>query len=164
MGSLWQQAGRGGRGTRASVALFIALDSPLDQALVANPASLLRREVEAAILDPHNPHILRGHLAAAAHELPLVRQAFPSWMRSILTEIYLRRTCSCQEILRMETPGQAAAALGAMPPPRPLPVRVREGDNDDRAARRRHEVMMMVIMVMTVMTTMVMTCRPMSAK
>jgi ATP-dependent helicase YprA (DUF1998 family) len=106
MGSLWQQAGRGGRGTRASVALFIALDSPLDQALVANPASLLRREVEAAILDPHNPHILRGHLAAAAHELPLVRQAFPSWMRSILTEIYLCRTCSCQYILRMAAPGQ----------------------------------------------------------
>jgi serine/threonine protein kinase len=35
-----------------------------------------------------------------------VRQAFPSMMRSILTDIYLCRTCSCQEILRMETPGQ----------------------------------------------------------
>jgi hypothetical protein len=31
MGSLWQQAGRGGRGTRPSIAIFIALDSPLDQ-------------------------------------------------------------------------------------------------------------------------------------
>eukprot|EP01047_Picozoa_sp_COSAG01_P006649 COSAG01_NODE_243_length_20572_cov_24.956137_21_plen_209_part_00 len=38
-----------------------------------------------------------------------VRQAFPSWMRSILTEIYLCRTCSCHEILRMETPGQATS-------------------------------------------------------
>eukprot|EP01049_Picozoa_sp_SAG25_P000488 SAG25_NODE_17_length_24192_cov_70.399452_18_plen_53_part_00 len=28
-----------------------------------------------------------------------VRQAFPSMMRSILTDIYLCRTCSCQEIL-----------------------------------------------------------------
>eukprot|EP01047_Picozoa_sp_COSAG01_P069796 COSAG01_NODE_10420_length_2170_cov_4.053114_1_plen_409_part_00 len=39
--------------------------------------------------------------------VPIVRQAFPSWRRSILTDIYLCRTCSCQEILRMETPGQA---------------------------------------------------------
>ena len=45
MGSLWQQAGRGGRGTRPSVAIFIALDSPLDQALIQNPSKLLQREV-----------------------------------------------------------------------------------------------------------------------
>eukprot|EP01047_Picozoa_sp_COSAG01_P075163 COSAG01_NODE_12791_length_1685_cov_1.468474_1_plen_127_part_00 len=39
--------------------------------------------------------------------------AFSCWMRSILTDIYLGRTCSCQEILRMETPpGQEAAARG----------------------------------------------------
>jgi hypothetical protein len=42
-----------------------------------------------------------------------VRQAFPSWMRPILTEIYLWRTCSCHEIMRMETPGQVA--LGSEP-------------------------------------------------
>ena len=48
----------------------------------------------------------------AACELWRVRQAFPSWMRSISTDIYLCRTCSCQEMLRMETPGQEAAARG----------------------------------------------------
>jgi hypothetical protein len=37
----------------------------------------------------------------------IVRQAFPSWMRSILTEMYLCRTCSCHEISRTQTPGQA---------------------------------------------------------
>ena len=78
MGSLWQQAGRGGRGTRPSVALFIALDSPLDQALVCAPQTMLNREVEAAIVDPHNPHILKHHLAAAAHELPLQRRRPPA--------------------------------------------------------------------------------------
>ena len=71
MQSLWQQAGRAGRGTRPSVAIFIALDSPLDQELVANPASLLRREMEAAIVDPYNLWIVKDHLLAAAHELPL---------------------------------------------------------------------------------------------
>jgi hypothetical protein len=33
-------------------------------------------------------------------------QAFPSLMRSILTEIHLCQPCSCPEILRVKTPGQ----------------------------------------------------------
>lgn len=82
MGSLWQQAGRGGRGTRPSVAIFIALDSPLDQALIQNPAKLLQREVEAAIVDPYNLHILKDHLCAAAHELPLQLPKGPSSLQS----------------------------------------------------------------------------------
>ena len=32
-------------------------------------------------------------------------RAFPSCMRSILTEIYLCRACPCHELSRMETPG-----------------------------------------------------------
>jgi hypothetical protein len=36
----------------------------------------------------------------------VVRQTFPSLMRSTLAEIYRCRTCSCQEIFRVETPGQ----------------------------------------------------------
>jgi hypothetical protein len=35
---------------------------------------------------------------------------FSSWNRSILTEIYLCHACSCQEILRTKTAGQAEAA------------------------------------------------------
>ena len=37
-----------------------------------------------------------------------VSRPFPSWNRSILTEIYLCHACSCQEILRMEMTGQGA--------------------------------------------------------
>jgi hypothetical protein len=36
-----------------------------------------------------------------------VSRACPSYTWSILTEIHLRHTCSCHEILRMETPGAA---------------------------------------------------------
>jgi|EP01049_Picozoa_sp_SAG25_P011007 hypothetical protein len=36
-----------------------------------------------------------------------VSRPFPSWNRSILTEISLCHACSCQEILRTETAGQA---------------------------------------------------------
>jgi hypothetical protein len=38
----------------------------------------------------------------------VVSRPFPSWNRCILTEIYLCHACSCQEILRAETAGQAA--------------------------------------------------------
>jgi hypothetical protein len=43
-----------------------------------------------------------------------VRRAFPSWNRSILTEIYLCHACSCHEILRMEMPGQVSMAVEAL--------------------------------------------------
>jgi carboxylesterase type B len=38
-----------------------------------------------------------------------VSRPFPSWNRSILTEIYLCHACSCQKILRTETAGQVQA-------------------------------------------------------
>jgi hypothetical protein len=38
-----------------------------------------------------------------------VSRPFPSWNRSISTEIYLCHACSCQEILRTETAGQVLA-------------------------------------------------------
>eukprot|EP01047_Picozoa_sp_COSAG01_P045138 COSAG01_NODE_4135_length_5315_cov_134.343750_5_plen_114_part_00 len=37
-----------------------------------------------------------------------VSRPFPSWNRSILTEIYLCHACSGQEILRTETAGQVS--------------------------------------------------------
>ena len=43
-----------------------------------------------------------------------VRQAFPSMMRSIVTEIYLCRTCSRQEILRMEMARQVSQPLALL--------------------------------------------------
>ena len=51
--------------------------------------------------------------AAGAHDivwanLSFVSRPFPSWNRSILTEIYLCHACSGQEILRTETAGQVS--------------------------------------------------------
>jgi hypothetical protein len=42
----------------------------------------------------------------SVHGAVSVSRPFPSWNRSILTEIYLCHACSCQEILRTETAGQ----------------------------------------------------------
>jgi DEAD/DEAH box helicase domain-containing protein len=71
--SLWQQAGRAGRGTRHALSVLIALDNPLDQYYMRHPRDLFGRPHEHALIDPANPHILQQHLPCAAHEIPLSR-------------------------------------------------------------------------------------------
>ncbi|MGQ0722025.1 MAG: DEAD/DEAH box helicase [Candidatus Eiseniibacteriota bacterium] len=69
--SLWQQAGRAGRGREESVTFFVAYNDPIDQYLVRHPEYLFAQSPESAVIDPENPWILSGHLQCAAFELPL---------------------------------------------------------------------------------------------
>jgi len=69
--SFWQQAGRAGRAGSGALVVFIARDDPLDTYLVHHSAALLGTAVEATVLDPTNPYVLRSQLACAAAELPL---------------------------------------------------------------------------------------------
>jgi DEAD/DEAH box helicase domain-containing protein len=69
--SLWQQAGRAGRGGQEALAVLVARDDPLDTYLVHHPEALFGKPVEATVFDPGNPYVLWSHLCAAASELPL---------------------------------------------------------------------------------------------
>ncbi len=68
--SVRQQAGRAGRGLEESLAMMVAFPNPLDQYFIQHPDRFFGRPMEEALLNPSNPHILRGHLQAAGAELP----------------------------------------------------------------------------------------------
>jgi DEAD/DEAH box helicase domain-containing protein len=63
----WGRAGRRGHG----LAVLVASEDALDQYFMREPETLLRRRVEAAILDHENERVLDGHVRAAAFEAPL---------------------------------------------------------------------------------------------
>jgi len=69
--SMWQQAGRAGRGRRASVAFLVASSSPLDQYIATHPVYLFGRSPEHALINPDNLSLLVRHVSCALAELPL---------------------------------------------------------------------------------------------
>jgi DEAD/DEAH box helicase domain-containing protein len=96
--SLWQQAGRAGRGGQQALAVLIARDDPLDTYLVHHPEALFGKPVEATVFDPENPYVLWGHLCAAASELPLREKDMdlfgagaPALVTELATSGWLRR-------------------------------------------------------------------------
>jgi DEAD/DEAH box helicase domain-containing protein len=68
LASMWQQAGRAGRGDVPALVVFVAREDPLDSYLVHHPEAVFGRPVEVAITNPTNPYLLRPHLACAAAE------------------------------------------------------------------------------------------------
>jgi len=69
--SMWQQAGRAGRGTEESVVFLVAQNAPVDQYLMQNTRYLFEQSPENAVTDPDNVYVALGHLRTAVHELPL---------------------------------------------------------------------------------------------
>ena len=66
----WQQAGRAGRATDASLAALLTSANPLDQFLAKHPDYFFGRSPEQALVNPDNLLILLGHIRCAAFELP----------------------------------------------------------------------------------------------
>ena len=69
--STWQRAGRAGRRTESSCAVFVASSAPLDQFIVQHPDYFFGRSPEHAHIQPDNLEILVNHLKCAAFELPI---------------------------------------------------------------------------------------------
>lgn len=69
--SFWQQAGRAGRGDLPALVIFVGLNAPIDQYLLKYQDYLFGKNPEAAVIDSGNPHIILGHLRAAAYEAAL---------------------------------------------------------------------------------------------
>jgi DEAD/DEAH box helicase domain-containing protein len=69
--SVWQQAGRAGRGVDPALVTLVGFENPLDQYFMGHPEEFFSRPHEHAIIDLKNKHILIGHLLCAAAELPL---------------------------------------------------------------------------------------------
>ncbi len=69
--STWQRAGRAGRRSGSSCAVFVASSAPLDQFIVQHPEYFFANSPEHAHIQPDNLEILVNHLKCAAFELPL---------------------------------------------------------------------------------------------
>ncbi|MGD9082285.1 MAG: DEAD/DEAH box helicase, partial [Desulfobacterales bacterium] len=67
----WQRGGRVGRSGQDSALILIAGEDALDQYFMRHPKEFIKREPEAAVVNPYNPDILSKHLVCAASELPL---------------------------------------------------------------------------------------------
>jgi DEAD/DEAH box helicase domain-containing protein len=90
--SLRQQWGRAGR-REHGLAVLIASEDALDQYFMRQPETLLRRRVEAAILDHENTRVLDGHVRAAAFEAPL-----DDADRAVLGDLALARAAELPEL------------------------------------------------------------------
>ncbi|KAL6629705.1 hypothetical protein ACP70R_029470 [Stipagrostis hirtigluma subsp. patula] len=69
--SFWQQAGRSGRRSKQSIAVYVAFEGALDQYFMNFPNKLFGKPVEHCQVDSHNHKVLGQHLACAAYENPL---------------------------------------------------------------------------------------------
>lgn len=75
----WQRGGRVGRAGRESMIVLMAKPDALDQYFVRNPDDFFSRSFEAAVLDPHNPYVVKAHLPCAAAEEPITLEDRKFW-------------------------------------------------------------------------------------
>ncbi|MDP6178404.1 MAG: DEAD/DEAH box helicase, partial [Desulfatiglandales bacterium] len=79
----WQRGGRVGRSGRESLVILIAKPDALDQYFMKYPDDLFDRSYEAAILDPHNPYVVRAHLPCAADENQITLADEQFWAKNL---------------------------------------------------------------------------------
>ncbi|MFH1184145.1 MAG: DEAD/DEAH box helicase [Chloroflexota bacterium] len=73
--SVYQQAGRAGRGSAPALAVLVASANPLDQFLAHHPDYFFGRSPERALINADHLLILLSHLRCAMFELPFEQDA-----------------------------------------------------------------------------------------
>ena len=68
--STWQQMGRAGRTTEASLALMVATGGALDQYVIHHPEFIFEQSPEHALINPDNLMLLVDQVRCAVFELP----------------------------------------------------------------------------------------------
>ncbi|MGI6696797.1 MAG: DEAD/DEAH box helicase [Christensenellales bacterium] len=68
--STWQQAGRAGRRSTASLTILVASSAPIDQYIINHPEYFFSQSPENALTNPDNLYVLLSHFKCAAYELP----------------------------------------------------------------------------------------------
>ena len=86
LASLWQQAGRAGRGDRDALVIIVQREDPLDAYLFSHPELIFSAPIERTVLFPDNPHVLGPQLAAAAQEAPLTADD-ARWFGPTMTDL-----------------------------------------------------------------------------
>ncbi|KAJ7074318.1 DEAD H helicase [Mycena amicta] len=95
--SFRQQAGRAGRRSRDSLALFIAEALPIDQYYAKNAQRLWDQDVGDLVIELDNKILLEAHLQCAAQEMPIC-DADSSFFGPLMKEL-------CQAHLRLDNEG-----------------------------------------------------------
>jgi DEAD/DEAH box helicase domain-containing protein len=81
--SMWQPAGRAGRGMEEAVTVLVAGEDQLDQWLMRHPLEVFRRPPEPAVINPGNPNVLLPHVQCAAFERPLSHLDLHLWAEDL---------------------------------------------------------------------------------
>lgn len=81
--SVYQQAGRAGRGADPALAILVASANPLDQFLAHHPDYFFGQSPEQALINPDHLLILLSHLRCAMFELPFEKN---EWYGSLSPE------------------------------------------------------------------------------
>ncbi len=68
--SVWQQAGRAGRTSAASLAVLVASAAPLDQYMVRHQTYFMGRGAESGYVNPQNFFVRLDHVKCSAFEIP----------------------------------------------------------------------------------------------
>jgi DEAD/DEAH box helicase domain-containing protein len=79
----WQRGGRVGRAGRESLVILVGKPDALDQYFMKHPEELFERSYEAALLDPHNPFVVKAHLPCAAAERPITLEDVRYWPKDL---------------------------------------------------------------------------------